>query len=282
LVFLSLKKFCFLNFGVELEKYVIYIMMDACDAEYNAIKYHNLDTGESVFPNCEVMMCWFHVEFNVGKNLHKKNVPTSLETIVKNDIKLLHNTLSKEEYNYQLNVVWTRWSAYSSLKEFQDYFWKEWVTGRFNKWQIWNTPSPGVATTNSCIESLNKQVKFVYTGYELYSIVQFGDICFDKLVNHYSVQPKEFKYYREPTYDMIVKANEILTNGNDPIVSGGLNIYLIRSQSKPAVNYRMVVEDNQMYSGFKFVYCTCISKFNSFNQNYLIFCLIFINFNIRL
>jgi hypothetical protein len=186
-----------------------------------------------------------------------------------------------EEYNYQLNVVWTRWSAYSNLKEFQDYFWKEWVTGRFNKWQIWNTPCPGVATTNSCIESFNKQVKFVYTGYELYSIVQFGDICFDKIVNHYSVQPKEFKFYREPTYDMIVKANEILTNGSDPIVSGGLNIYLIRSQSRPAVNYRLVVEDNQTYSGFKFVYCTCISKFNLFNQNYLIFCLFFKNFNIK-
>jgi len=45
---------------------------------------------------------------------------------------------------------------------------------------------------------------------------------------------------------MIVKANEILTNGSDPIVSGGLNIYLIRSQSRPSVNYRSVVEDNQI------------------------------------
>jgi hypothetical protein len=68
----------------------------------------------------------------------------------------------------------------------------------------------------------------------------------NKIVNHYSVQPKEFKFYREPTYDMIVKANEILTNGSDPIVSGGLNIYLIRSQSRPSVNYRSVVEDNQI------------------------------------
>ncbi len=32
-------------FGMELEKNVIYIMMDACDAEYNSIKYNNLDTG---------------------------------------------------------------------------------------------------------------------------------------------------------------------------------------------------------------------------------------------
>ena len=35
--FLSLKKFCFYTFGLDLEKFVQYILTDACDAEYNAV-----------------------------------------------------------------------------------------------------------------------------------------------------------------------------------------------------------------------------------------------------
>ena len=41
------------------------------------------------------------------------------------------------------------------------------VNSRSKNCQIWNTPSPGIDTTNSCIESYNKQTKFVNTGYEL-------------------------------------------------------------------------------------------------------------------
>ena len=182
----------------------------------------------------------------------------SLEAMVKADIKLLHHTLSDQEYKFQLAVVKARWGAYESLNDFKDYFWGEWVEGRFNKWQIWNSPCPGIATTNSCIESFNKQVKFVYTGYELYSMLQFVDICFEKIVNHYSVQPKEFCFYRPPTYDMIVKANDILSNNSNVFTSEVINFYWITSQTKPTISYRLAVEDNQSYPGFKFVYCTCI------------------------
>ena len=56
--------------------------------------------------------------------------------MVKADIKNLHHTLDEQEYNFQLSVVKARWGGYSCLKEFEDYFWNEWVLGRFNKWQI--------------------------------------------------------------------------------------------------------------------------------------------------
>ena len=215
------------------------------------------DSSERCFPFSTVLMCWFHVEFNVNKKINSKKVPETLEAMVKSDIKSLHYTLSEGEYTSQLAVVKARWGAYASLNDFREYFWSEWVDGRFNKWQIWNTPCPGVATTNSCIESFNKQVKFVYTGYELYSILQFIDICFDKIINHYSVQPKEFCYYRPPTYDMIVKANDILSSNLNALTSGGINIYWIASQSR-STSYRLGVEDHQYYPSFKFVYCTCI------------------------
>jgi hypothetical protein len=171
---------------------------------------------------------------------------------------MLHTTLSQEEYKFQLNVVKARWGSHSALKDFQDYFCSEWVDGRFKNWQIWNTPCPGVATTNSCIESFNKQIKFVYTGYELYNVLQFLDTCLDKIVNQYSVQPKEFCYYRQPTYEMIVKADNLLNTNPQPFTSGGVNVYFIESFSKPGMTYHLTVEDHQIYQGFKFVYCSCI------------------------
>ena len=48
---LSLKKFCFLTFGLDFQRVILYIVMDACDAEYNAFSYNNIETGERYFPD---------------------------------------------------------------------------------------------------------------------------------------------------------------------------------------------------------------------------------------
>ena len=102
--FTSLKKFCFTHFEDDLEKIVKYICMDACDAEYNATSYHNLITGERCFPLAVFLMCWFHVEFNVGKHIISKSVPKELIPMVKNDIKMLHATLSEGEFKTCLAI----------------------------------------------------------------------------------------------------------------------------------------------------------------------------------
>ncbi len=72
--------------------------MDACDAEYNAFSYKNDDIGEKCFPDSCFLMCWFHVEYNVGKKIMAKHVPNVYIPQIKADIKMLHGTLSKEEY----------------------------------------------------------------------------------------------------------------------------------------------------------------------------------------
>ena len=109
---------------------------------------------------------------------------------------MLHATRSEGEFNNYLTIVQTRWSAFPGIKSFQDYFWTECINGRFNKWQIWNTPCHGIASTNSCIGLFNKQINFVYTGYGLHRVIKFFGIVFDKIINQYSCQPKEFCYYR--------------------------------------------------------------------------------------
>ena len=62
--------------------------MDACDAELNAFSYENTQNGESCFPKSNFLMCWFHVEFNVGKQITKKQVPEELVSMIKADINI--------------------------------------------------------------------------------------------------------------------------------------------------------------------------------------------------
>ena len=72
---LSFKRFCFFTLNLDLEKVVLYIKMDACDAELNAFSYENTQNGESCFPKSNFLMCWFHVGFNVGKQIQKNKFP---------------------------------------------------------------------------------------------------------------------------------------------------------------------------------------------------------------
>lgn len=74
------------------------------------------------FPLTNLSMCWFHVEYNVGKHILRKRVPEFLVPTIKADIKMLHSTLSQEEYKFQLNVVKARWSSHSAKKIFKIIF----------------------------------------------------------------------------------------------------------------------------------------------------------------
>ena len=78
----------------------------------------------------------------------------------------------------------------------------------------------------------------------------------------YSSQPKEFCYYRPPTFEMIVKAYSILTSESYPLKYGEIDVFWIRSRTKPGRQFQLRVEKNQAYTGFKFIWCNCIG-FNS-------------------
>ena len=57
-----------------------FIVTDACHAMANAIKSH--------FVNCTILMCYFHVKYNVKK--HRAQIPMAHYRSVMNDIKQLH------------------------------------------------------------------------------------------------------------------------------------------------------------------------------------------------
>ena len=55
---------------------------------------------------------------------------------------------------------------------------------------------------------------------QIQSFTDFLNICFDKIINQYSSQPKEFCYFWPPIFEMIVKANSILTSEPYPFTNG--------------------------------------------------------------
>lgn len=159
------------------------------------------------------------------------------------------------EYVSKINEIYIKWSA-PNLITWRDYFYGQWIYSNFNAWQFFHSPA-GIATTNSCIESFNRIIKYVYTDYELYSVAMFLKIVIEKMINTYTVAPKEFKYYREPSIDMIEMANKIIDS----------NINFIQSNQNPQLyvfdgpesKYNMFVGDNHVYNTYKFISCTCLS-----------------------
>lgn len=80
---------------------------------------------------------------------------------VKDDVVLLRNSLSRLEFMRVANRLIAKWNQ-NGLTEFATYFERQWVTGEFSNWCIYNTRA-GVAGTNNSMESFNGILKSIYT-----------------------------------------------------------------------------------------------------------------------
>ena len=172
-------------------------------------------------------------------------------------------------------MVRTKWLV---LNEFSLYFFKEWCYhnnewSRWWRWQIFQTPA-GVAKTNNPMESFNKQIKSVYTNYELYTVHQFLLIVMQKLINQFSYQPKEFCFFRAPHFDVIKKANEIC-NDDSCFIQNSSNTFWYKSR------YILQVEDSLKYAGFKLISCSCIDFYTNLNCKHTIALAIFRDFKFK-
>ena len=82
----------------------------------------------------------------------------------------MHYARTQEEFNIIFNKVFLKWSQIPEVKNFQDYFYEQWIASKFNRWSIFHTP-PGYASTNNPLEAgLNKEIKGTYTNYEQVSM----------------------------------------------------------------------------------------------------------------
>lgn len=130
-----------------------FLVSDAWKATANSVKH--------ILPDTQLLMCYFHVKHNVRKWL-KGSVDRKIYDSVMSDISALYDCMTQVDYNKLLRKTGRKWRSDESLVDFHDYFFKEWVNSSFSKWQLFWT-DPGMAHTNSPIESYNKQIKYSFT-----------------------------------------------------------------------------------------------------------------------
>ncbi len=166
-----------------------FIIQDASHAEANA--------ALSVFgPSIQIIMCWFHLIFNVKKHESLTKVKQELREMVLTDLTRLHYCL---EYEYEpfKSIVINKWKSYPELEDFVKYVIPQWFEGTFSNWHIWKSP-PGFANTNNPMESFNKIIKALFTNYDEQPLMHFIRIIIDHLIPFYSTNTKEFLFYRVP------------------------------------------------------------------------------------
>ena len=183
--------------GIELDP--DFIMQDACGASYNAAR--------SVGLNGNILMCYFHVLYNIKKLWkHKLELIKWLE--LKSFIQKLHLSRSERERDSIWDKFKTRYSnSNSQCKKSNknilkgenglfEYVRSTWYESRFNKWMIYCNP-PGWANTNNPIESFNATIKRDFFMRKRHSV--FGAVLkLELIVKYYS--NKETPFHMLPKY----------------------------------------------------------------------------------
>ena len=134
---------------------------------------------------------------------------THNETMVMNDIRRMHYSLSREEYDKIKEESYSKWRS-CNLGEFTEYFTKQWDGDRWSTWQIFYTP-PGFASTNNPVEACNKFLKQQFTRYHSLTVLEAVTMLVDKIIPYYCVASNQTTYatFRKPDKVLKVRANKL-------------------------------------------------------------------------
>ena len=113
--------------GIEFDP--AYVMIDASDANYNAIR--------SVLPEATILMCWFHVMKNVKQNCSKSLSIDKYETL-KADPSKMHYSISEIKFKESILKFEDDWNKKGTINVYK--YISTWLSGKFGKWQIFYNP----------------------------------------------------------------------------------------------------------------------------------------------
>ncbi|GMF57926.1 unnamed protein product [Phytophthora fragariaefolia] len=125
-------------------------MGDAEDAQYLAL------TSVPEFADATVLMCFFHVLYNVRKKI--QHLLPGDRYMIMRSIMDMHYSSNQQDYEACQKRELERWREFSHLTSFTTYFESEWINGRFWRWQVYHTPQ-GYPTTNNPCEVFNAVIK---------------------------------------------------------------------------------------------------------------------------
>jgi hypothetical protein len=174
--------------SLDLEYDPEFIMQDAQAASRSAVL--------KLFPNVNILMCYFHVKKNVKENcrhLMEKNEYDKLQE----DLHQIHMSTSAEEYKENKKKFKKKYET--QHKGVYDYC-LTWFEGNWSNWQIFRN-KPGQANTNSNIESFNNVIKVDLSRKRLPMKASINAI-FEQIV-YYSTEYSEFATI--PKYNQTTK-----------------------------------------------------------------------------
>jgi hypothetical protein len=170
----------------------------------------------TVFPHCVLLMCWFHLKYNVinfifklSLNYHvcfkirkRKHKIVQIMRKFLNQISQLHHTTDQLDFNRLWKEISRTWLKNSKLKPFHTYFEKQWIKSKFNKWAVFHSP-PGFTTTNNPIESYNKSIKAFFTNNLKLNLVPVFEVFQNLVFEESSIKMN---------YETVVKVTKTLEN----------------------------------------------------------------------
>jgi len=101
-------------------------------------------------------MCFFHVLYNVRKRT--RQLEDRAGAVIYKVVAAMHFTRSLLELYKVRDEVLAHWRKFAVVSEFVAYFEKQWLRGRYWRWQAFHSPM-GYATTNNPCETFNASVK---------------------------------------------------------------------------------------------------------------------------
>lgn len=135
----------------------------------------------------------------------KYNLSKKEKNLVLPDITDLHNTRTKMEFDNMWKKIKLKWKK-SNLEDFVNKFSEQWIDGRFNNWQVFQTP-PGYSSANSLLENFNKTMKGTFTLRKQLSVYRTLELIQEKVL-FYSNLDRRFNNSPRVTKDMTKEANE--------------------------------------------------------------------------
>ena len=163
---------------------------------------------ETVCPNTTVLMCFFHVMFNI-KKFQKSNKTLVNEddfVLIKDDIRKLH--FSKNEEEWERGKKDFKKKGAKQSPHIYNYIEKQWFNGEFTNWQVYHNP-PGFAGSNSNMEGVNADFKKFFTNRNRLSIKcaveRIGEciVYYSENAEPFALKPKIFRRVTDKASNII-------------------------------------------------------------------------------
>jgi hypothetical protein len=222
-----------------------------------------------IFPSLLIIMCWFHVMFNVRK--HKNLIPGQMYDSIVDDIYNLHFTKDEFEFTTLKSRTLKKWRNNADLLDFASFFDDQWLKGTFMNWQIFKTPAgtknncffnnnfsilnvihfSGYATSNCPLEGYNALIKGDFTDREKYHMLPALQL-FEKVCKFESEKQFEVQNYVKPTKSLKDACNDLVVSSCKESSVGRYSLKL----SKPPRTYKIIFDRECLCS--ECTNCNCI------------------------